>query len=51
MKQTKKLTRANKELMSKHGLVIDNLRVLEETKTELILISTRGRRRTLIKEV
>ena len=51
MKQTKKPTRANKELMVKHGLVPDNWRVISESNTELILINTRGRRRTIIKEV
>ena len=50
MKQTKKPTRANKELMVKHKLVPDNWRVIEETKEQLILINTRGRRRTLNKE-
>lgn len=51
MKQTKKPTRANKELIAKHNLVPDNWRVISESKTELVLINTRWRRRTIIKGV
>lgn len=50
MKQPKKLTRANKELMSKNNLVPDNWMVLSESKTELVVISKRSKQcRTLAK--
>jgi len=50
MKQPKKPTRANKELMSKNKLVPDNWMVLSESKTELVVISKRSNQcRTLVK--
>ena len=50
MKQPKKPTRANKELMVKNNLVPDNWAVVSESKTELEVISKRtGKRRTLKK--
>lgn len=50
MKQPRKPTRENKELMSKHNLVVDNWMVLSESKTDITLISRRsGQRRVLEK--
>lgn len=50
MKQPKKATRNQKELMTKHGLIADNWMVVAESKTELEVISKRsGKRRTLEK--
>lgn len=50
MKQPKKPTRANKELMNKRGLVPDNWMVVSESKTELVVISKRSnKRRSLVK--
>lgn len=43
MKQPKKPTRANKELMNKRGLVPDNWMVVTEDKTELVVISKRSK--------
>ena len=50
MKQPKKPTRANKELMAKNNLIPDNWAVVSESKTELVVISRRsGAKRTLSK--
>lgn len=47
-----KPTRNQKELMSKAGLVVNNWLVLEETKTELRLVSRgAGVRRTIKKSL
>lgn len=47
-----KLTRSQKALMSKAGLVVNNWLVLEETKTELRLVSRgAGVRRTIKKSL
>lgn len=52
MKQSKKPTRDQKELISKHRLDPDNWRVIFESKTTLEIISNRsGRRRVLEKKV
>lgn len=39
------------ELIFKYGLNPDNYRVDSDTKTELVLVHKRGRRRTIKKEV
>lgn len=50
MKQPKKPTRANKELMSRNGLVADNWMVVSEDKEKLVVISKRSqKKRTLMK--
>lgn len=50
MKQPKKATRNQKELMTKRGLIPDNWMIVSESKTELEVISKRsGKRRTLEK--
>ena len=50
MKQPKKPTRDQKELMTKRGLIASNWMVVSETKTELEVISKKsGKRRTLEK--
>lgn len=50
MKQPKKATRANKELMSRNGLVADNWMVVSEDKEKLVVISKRSqKKRTLMK--
>lgn len=49
--QINRHTSENKELIVKCGLVPENWRVVEENKTELIIVHNRGRRRTIIKEV
>lgn len=50
MKQPKKPTRDQKELMTKRGLIANNWMVIADSKTELEVISKRsGRRRTLEK--
>lgn len=51
MKQTKKPTRAHKELMVKNRLNPENWRVINETSKELAVINARGHRYTLKKEV
>lgn len=51
MEQTKKPTRAHKELMVKNNLIPDHWRVISENNKEVALINARGRRRTLKKEV
>ena len=42
MKQPKKPTRANKELMVKNNLVPDNWAVVSESKTDLVVISKKS---------
>lgn len=50
MKQPKKPTRANKELMARNKLVPDNWSVVSDGKTDLVVISKRsGTVRTLSK--
>lgn len=50
MKQPKKPTRANKELMGKNNLVPDNWAVVSESKTELVVISKKsGKIKKLVK--
>ena len=49
MKQTKKPTRANKELMVKNNLNPENWRVVSETPKELVIMSVTGSSRTLSK--
>lgn len=50
MKQPKKPTRDQKELMTKRGLIANSWMVVAETKTELEVISKRSKqRRTLEK--
>ena len=50
MKQPKKPTRANKELMVKNNLVPDNWAVVSENKTELVVINKKsGKIRPLVK--
>lgn len=50
MKQTKKPTRAHKELMVKNNLKPENWRVVSETAKELVIMSVvTGNSRTLIK--
>lgn len=52
MKQSKKPTRDQKELISKHGLEPDRWRVIFESKTTLEVVSIRsGQRRVLEKKV
>lgn len=51
MKQQKKPTREQKEIISKNGLVVENWMVVEDSKTELEVVSKRsGQRRILEKE-
>lgn len=50
MKQTKKPTRANKELMVKNNLNPDSWRVVSETPKELVIMDKTGSRRILRKE-
>lgn len=51
MKQPKKPTRANKELMAKNNLVPDNWAVVSENKTELVVINKKsGKIRKLDKQ-
>lgn len=45
MKQPKKLTRAQKELLSKHKLNPENWMLLEEDKYQMVFISKRSNRR------
>lgn len=50
MKQAKKPTRVQKELMSKHGLRPENWLVLTDNKAELQVVSRRsGQRRAIEK--
>lgn len=42
MKQPKKPTRANKELMVKNNLVPDNWAVVSENNTELVVINKKS---------
>jgi len=49
MKQTKKPTRAHKELMVKNKLNPENWRVVSETAKELVIMSATGSSRTLSK--
>ena len=50
MKQPKKPTRANKELMVKNNLVPDNWAVVSESKTELVVINKKsGKIKKLVK--
>ena len=50
MKQPKKPTRNQKELIANNGLVPQNWMVLEENREQLVIISRRsGRRRELEK--
>lgn len=49
MKQTKKPTRANKELMVKNKLKPENWRVISDSPSELVIINARGSRRILSK--
>ena len=50
VKQPKKPTRAQKEILSKHKLKPDNWMVLEEDKYQIVFISKhRSRRRTIAK--
>ena len=50
MKQPKKPTRAQKEILSKNKLRPDNWMVLEEDKYQTVFINKRGnRRRTITK--
>lgn len=49
MKQTKKPTRAHKELMAKHKLKPENWRVVRESAEELVIMNATGSRRTLSK--
>lgn len=50
MKQPKKPTRANKELMSKNGLVANNWLVVWEDKEVLEVISKRSKQRRVLKK-
>lgn len=45
MKQPKKATRNQKELMTKRGLIASNWMVLAESETELEVISKRSKQR------
>lgn len=49
MKQTKKPTRAHKELMAKNKLRPENWRVVRESAEELEVMNANGSRRTLSK--
>lgn len=50
MKQPRKPTRANKELMSKYKLIWANWMVQSETKEELVVISKRSGARRVLKK-
>lgn len=50
MKQPSKPTRAQKEIISKHGLIPNNWNVIFESKTDLEIVSRRsGQKRVLSK--
>ena len=50
MKQLKKPTRAQKELMTKNNMNPDNWMVLEEDKYQVVFINKRGSRRRTIQK-
>ena len=50
MKQPKKPTRAQKELMTKHNMSPENWMVLEEDKYQIVFINKRKSRRRTIKK-
>lgn len=49
MKQTKKLTRAQREFLQKKGKDIEGVRVVEETKESLVYIDKTGAKHTIMK--